>query len=177
MWRTFPGCRSVNYVILEQLLLPYKPNNMHKLSNTKGLDLGQETIDDLKILLKNELYLDIDSQFANEIDEELENRSKVPTIINFSKKGEIDPEKVKQTVYNRIDFEISEVLWDEIDTAFGDCWNNVIGIRGCIYEGQIEQHIYSHLKSKKIIIDYEKVEIITKIIFDYISITGGLLDD
>ena len=101
----------------------------------------------------------------------------MPTIINFSNKGEIDPEKVKQTVYNRIDFELSELLWDEIDTAFRDCWNNVIGLRGYIYEGQIEQQIYSHLKSRKIIIDYEKVEIITKIIFDYISITGGLLDD
>ena len=101
----------------------------------------------------------------------------MPTIINFSKKGEIDSGKVKQTVYNRIDFELSELLWDEIDTAFRDCWNNVIGLRGCIYEGQIEQHIYSYLKSRKILIDYEKIEIITKIIFDYISITGGFLDD
>ena len=99
------------------------------------------------------------------------------TMINFSKKGEIDPVMVKQEVFNRIEFELSEFIWEEIDSAFRDCWNNVIGLRGCVYEGQIEDHIYSKLKSRKIIIDYEKVEIITKIIFDYISITGGLLDD
>lgn len=34
---------------------------MHKLSKTKGLDLGQETMEDLKIQLKNELYLDTSS--------------------------------------------------------------------------------------------------------------------
>ena len=89
----------------------------------------------------------------------------------------IDPRKAKRAVYNRIKFELPNYLWNEIDTAFGDYWNNVIGMGEYIYEGQIEQHIYNHLKSRKIIFEYEKVEIITNIIFDYMSMTGGLLDD
>lgn len=89
----------------------------------------------------------------------------------------IDSGKAKRAVYNRIKFELPNYLWNEIDTAFGDCWNNVIGMGEYIYEGQIEQHIYNHMKSRKIIFEYEKVEIITKIIFDYMWMTGGLSDD
>jgi len=99
------------------------------------------------------------------------------TIINFSKEGIIDQNKVKKAVYNRINFELSELLWVEIDNAFGDCWNNIIGLRGWVHEGQVERYIDNHLKTKRIIFDFWKVEIITKIIFDYISMTGGFLDE
>lgn len=39
-----------------------------------GLDLELETTEDLELLLKNELYMDIDSQFAKELTKELEKR-------------------------------------------------------------------------------------------------------
>ena len=98
-------------------------------------------------------------------------------IKNFSNDGNIDPIRVKATVYNRIDFELPEEIWEEIDNGFAECWNNEIGIRGWIHEGQIEKFIYNYLKEKKIIFDYTKVEQIVKIIFDYINITGGYLKD
>lgn len=41
---------------------------------TNGLDLELETIEDLQLLLRNELYMDIDSVFAKEIQEELKKR-------------------------------------------------------------------------------------------------------
>ena len=41
------------------------------ISKINGLDLGQESIEDLNDLLQNELYIDIDSPFAEEIKEEL----------------------------------------------------------------------------------------------------------
>ena len=88
-----------------------------------------------------------------------------------------DPRQAKRAVYNRIKFELPNYIWDEIDTAFGDCWNNEIEMGEYIYEGQIEQHIYNHMQSRKIIFEYEKVEIIAKIIFDYMWMTGGLSDD
>lgn len=39
----------------------------------------------------------------------------------------IDSERVKCAVYNRIDFDLPEEVWKEIDEAFGVCWNEVIG--------------------------------------------------
>jgi hypothetical protein len=39
-----------------------------------GLDLELETTEDLELLLKNELYMDINSIFAKELSKELEKR-------------------------------------------------------------------------------------------------------
>jgi hypothetical protein len=97
--------------------------------------------------------------------------------IQFSKSGSIDPEKVKTTVYNRIDFDLPEWLWDKIDSAFGECWNEEIGLRGWVYEGQIEKFIYKKLQEENILFDYSKTERIVKIIYDYIGMSGGFLDD
>lgn len=98
-------------------------------------------------------------------------------VIAFSNDGEIDPEKVKNAVYSRIDFNLPEDVWDEIDNGFRNVWNNEIGLRGWIYEGVIEKSIHNHLKSCKILIDLEKLEKIVAIILDYIRISGGFLED
>jgi hypothetical protein len=42
---------------------------------TKGLDLAEETTKSLEDLLYNELYMDIDSEFAIEIQKELDKRA------------------------------------------------------------------------------------------------------
>lgn len=44
------------------------------ISVVNGLDLAQESSEDLQLLLKCELLRDIHSEFAKEIDEELESR-------------------------------------------------------------------------------------------------------
>lgn len=48
---------------------------MANISKVNGLDLEQETTEDLEVLLRNELYMDIDSPFAEEIKQELERRN------------------------------------------------------------------------------------------------------
>ncbi len=96
--------------------------------------------------------------------------------IQFAKSGEIDPEKVKNAVYNRIDFDLPEWLWVKIDNAFGECWNKEIGLRGWVHEGQMEKFIYKNLQDENIMFDYSKIEQIVKIIYDYIEMSGGFLD-
>ncbi len=97
--------------------------------------------------------------------------------VNFSNEGSIEAARVKAAVYNRIDFELPEVIWDEIDAAFAECWNNEIGIRGWIDDGQIEHFIYKYLKKRKIIFEYPKVDQIVKVMLDYINMTGGFLKE
>ena len=50
---------------------------MNDLTNTKGLDLEQESLEDLKLILENELYIDIDSPFAAELMKEIEKRQSI----------------------------------------------------------------------------------------------------
>jgi hypothetical protein len=44
---------------------------------SNGLDLEQETLEDLELLLRNELYIDIDSKFAKELQKEIEKRKQL----------------------------------------------------------------------------------------------------
>lgn len=46
-------------------------------SKVNGLDLEQETLEDLELLLRNELYIDIDSPFAEELMVEIEKRKEL----------------------------------------------------------------------------------------------------
>ena len=47
------------------------------ISKVNGLDLEQETLEDLQLLLRSELYMNIDSEFAKEIQKEIEKRKEV----------------------------------------------------------------------------------------------------
>lgn len=98
-------------------------------------------------------------------------------VIPFANEGIIDPPKVKNAVYNRIDFELPEHIWLKIESAFAECWNERIGIGGDVYENQIENYINQKLKEGNTIFDTEKTRQIVKIIYDYIEMSGGFLDD
>lgn len=89
----------------------------------------------------------------------------------------ISPKRVKMAVYNRIDFELSEEFWEEIDTAFAECWNEVIGYGNDVYKETIVGYIVGHLKRKRIMLSVDKVDRIVGIILDYIKMVGGFLDE
>lgn len=128
----------------------------------------------------NELPYEISKKYFRDDLESLsivEHTAEQAKIIRFSKEGGINAQNVKESVYSRIDFELPEHIWNEIDAAFADCWNNIIGVTGWVHEGEIEKHIYNHLKSKKILFEYNKIERIVKIIYDYISMTGGWMEE
>jgi hypothetical protein len=141
----------------------------HRLTNNRIYGWSQEG---------NELSKEITNKyFRSELDSLVKLKEENRNVIKFSKEGTISAKKVKESVYSRINFELPEQIWNEIDYAFGECWNNVIGITGEVNEGQIENYIFNHLKKQRIIFEFEKVEKIVKIIYDYITMTGGWLDD
>lgn len=50
---------------------------VENISKVNGLNLSLETTENLEQLLRNELYQDIDSEFAKEIQEELDKRYEI----------------------------------------------------------------------------------------------------
>ena len=50
---------------------------MGDLDKTKGIDLGQLTLERLERMLRNELYIDIDSPFADELIKEINTRKEL----------------------------------------------------------------------------------------------------
>ena len=87
----------------------------------------------------------------------------------------IDPELVQCWVYTLIDFAIPEFIWDEIESAFRNCWNNQIGFGGLINNSQIEICIQDQLMRQHILFDNEKLIKVVKLILEYIELTGGFL--
>lgn len=92
-------------------------------------------------------------------------------------KGGIDSSKVKRAVYNRIDFPLPESTWEVIDHAFGDCWNNIIGMGGDIYFDKIFDFVDKRLKENRLLLLSNNLARILTIMLDYIEMTGGFLDD
>ena len=91
--------------------------------------------------------------------------------------GIIDRDRVKVAVYNRIKFELPTAIWEAIDTAFGDYRNDVIGFGNYVGFEETVNYIDNQLKKKKIMFSYDKLEDIVNIIYDYIEMTGGFLDE
>jgi len=97
--------------------------------------------------------------------------------INFSKPGEINPDKVKAAVFAQVDFPLHEQQWLAVEEAFAHVWNVEIGIRGAFYNDQIVKSVFQKLKKDHYLIEFERVESIVNIILDYVEHNGGLLDD
>ena len=100
----------------------------------------------------------------------------MPKSVNLYNEGFIDPDRVKQAVYTRIDFELPEKHWDAISNAFAECWNNKIGLGNWVHEQQIETFIQKELNRQHILIEHNRIEIIVSIINDYITLTRGYLE-
>ena len=68
-------------------------------------------------------------------------------------------------------------IWNAIDDAFGDYWNNVLGMGGDIYFDQFFDFISDRLKEKHILLLPDNLGQILTIMFDFIEMIGGFLDD
>ena len=91
--------------------------------------------------------------------------------------GSINADRVKVAVYNRIKFELPIIIREAIDTAFGNYWNDVIGFGNYVNFEETVNYIDHQLKKKKIMFSYGKLEHIVNIIYDYIEMAGGFLDE
>ncbi len=89
----------------------------------------------------------------------------------------IDSNRVKRAVYNRIDFELPEETWEEIDDAFGTCWNEVIGFGNEVDPVEVKNYIADWLRKRQILLLENRLTHIIDIMFDYIKMVGGFLDE
>lgn len=89
-----------------------------------------------------------------------------------------DPETVKKVVFSKINFELSDNLWEEIDKAFAYYWNEEVGYGNVVYYNEACHSISVQLRKRKIIFPFEKICEILDIIFDWIEqIPGAVLDE
>lgn len=83
-----------------------------------------------------------------------------------------------KVVLSKIDFELPDAIWDEINEGFANYWNNEVGFGNYVYFDNACVSIQRHLASVQILLPYDKIEMIMEILFDFIQqIPGAFLDE
>ena len=81
-----------------------------------------------------------------------------------------------KVVLSKIDFDLPDEIWNEIDAGFANYWNDEVGEGNEVYFDSACNSIQKHLNSLGMLYPYEKVATILDIMFDFIeNIPGALL--
>ena len=83
-----------------------------------------------------------------------------------------------KVVLSKIDFELPDEIWYEINEGFSYYWDEEVGFGNDVYFDSACQSIQKHLNSVGILYPYDKLEIILEILFNFIGqIPGVFLDE
>jgi hypothetical protein len=94
-----------------------------------------------------------------------------------TEEGPINHALVKAFVQERLSYFLPEYIWEEINLAFGEKWNERLGYGGWFYGDEISDFVYTRIVSVRILMSYEQVEEIVHHMLTYIERNGGFLDD
>ena len=83
-----------------------------------------------------------------------------------------------KVVLNKIDFELPDEIWNEINAGFSHYWNEEVGIGNDVYFAEAYRSVLQYVESKNVSLSDTQLWAILEIIFDFIEqIPGALLDD
>lgn len=102
----------------------------------------------------------------------------IKEFISPSMEGAFSEPVLHRVVLSKIDYELPDEIWDEINEGFAYYWDIEVGFGNDVYFGDACVSIQNHLHSVGILFPYEKLEQIMDIIFDFVEqIPGAFLDD
>ena len=83
-----------------------------------------------------------------------------------------------KVVLSKIDFELPNKVWNEINEGFGYYWNVKVGLGNEVFFAEAYSSILTHLELKGILLPYEHLWTILEAIFDFIEkIPGAFIGD
>ncbi|MBO7496201.1 MAG: agmatine deiminase family protein [Salinivirgaceae bacterium] len=99
-------------------------------------------------------------------------------IISPFMEGAFSEPILHKIVLSKIDFELSDEIWGEINAGFEHYWDVEVGVGNSIYFAEAYRSILTHLELKGILLPYEQLWAILEAIFDFIEqIPGALIGD
>lgn len=85
------------------------------------------------------------------------------------------PEVLKMVIENDLGHEIEPHFWKAFDDAFTDYWDKELGVGTWFYFDQMAPFIYEKMKEKRILVSYEYIEKMCKIVLDFIEQIPGVI--
>ena len=89
--------------------------------------------------------------------------------------GAFTPEVLKMVVEDSLGSEFQPHLWEAFDDAFNDYCYKELGIVTWLYFDQMAPFIYEKMKEKRILVSYEYIEKMSKIVLDFIEQIPGVI--
>lgn len=102
-------------------------------------------------------------------------KTKHRRLISPKMKGAFTPEVLKMVVEDSLGSEFQPHLWEAFDDAFTDYWDKELGIGTWFYFDQMAPFIYEKMKEKRILVSYEYIEKMSKIVLDFIEQIPGVI--
>ena len=97
-------------------------------------------------------------------------KTKHRRLISPKMEGAFTPEVLKMVIEDRLGSELQPILWE----AFDD-WDKELGIGTWFYFDQMAPFIYEKMKEKRILVSYEYIEKMSKIVIDFIEQIPGVI--
>ena len=99
-------------------------------------------------------------------------------IISPFMEGAFSEPVLHKLVLSKIDFELSDEIWNEINAGFEHFWDVEVGVGNGFYFDDACQSIQKHLDAVGILLPHDKLGTILEVMFDFIEqIPGAILDD
>ncbi|MGR5574817.1 5' nucleotidase, NT5C type [Bacteroides thetaiotaomicron] len=100
------------------------------------------------------------------------------TIISPLQENAFTEHVIHKEVLSKIDFDLPDNVWNEINEGFAHFWNVEVGQGNDVYFNDACNSIDDHLKRKRLIFQFNNLVRIVEIMFDFIEkIPGAFLDD
>ena len=85
------------------------------------------------------------------------------------------PEVLKMVIENDLGHELQPNIWKAFDDAFTDYWDKELGVGTWFYYDQMAPFIHEKMKEKRILVSYEYIEKMCKIVLDFIEQIPGVI--
>ena len=106
----------------------------------------------------------------------MEYNARIRKLISPMREDAFTPEVLRMVVEDNLGSEFRPYLWEAFDEAFTDYWDNELGVGTWFYYDQMAPFIYEKIKERRILVSYEYIEKMCKIVLDFIEqIPGAIL--
>ena len=102
--------------------------------------------------------------------------TRIRKLISPKMENAFTPEVLKMVIENELGHELQLNIWKAFDDAFTDYWDKELGVGTWFYYDQMAPFIYEKMKEKRILVSYEYIKKMCKIVLDFIEqIPGAIL--
>ena len=88
----------------------------------------------------------------------------------------IDPNVIKEYVYENIEFEFPDSYWLIVNDTFEIYWNNILGIGGQFSWDEVGEYVFNEFQQRKILIEEYKIKTIVNLMLTKIENDNGFLE-